>query len=139
MYILPNLTATASSHLPRWWTAQGYQSTCWLRQVPKLKVRLCLAWGFCPPFWGGSTHSPSKVRFCLTMFYRGLLPPNFFGGLKICTPPFFNFGPGGIALGRTQRAPLLLILLLSSSSSSSLYISYHPTNNMRKLSKPKIP
>ena len=76
-------------HLPRWRTAQGYQSTRRLRQVPKLKVRLCLARGFCPPFWGGTTHSPSKVRFCLTMFYRGLLPPNF-GGSKFA-PPFFEF------------------------------------------------
>jgi hypothetical protein len=64
--------------------------------------------GFCPPFWWGSTHSPSKVRFCLTMLYRGLLPPNF-GGAQILHPPFLNFGPGGNALKLAQVSHLLLV------------------------------
>ena len=40
--------------------------------------------------------------------YRGLLPPNF-GGVLFCTPLFLNFGPGGLALKRDERAPLLLV------------------------------
>ena len=39
---------------------------------------------------------------------RGLLPP-FLGGSLL--HPFFNLGPGGIALGWTQKTPLLLMLL----------------------------
>ena len=41
------------------------------------------------------------------MFYRGLLPP-IFGG-SVCIPLFLNFGPGGIAPGLAERAPLLLM------------------------------
>ena len=102
-YILPNLTAAASSHLPRRRTAQGYKSTR-LRRVPKLKVTLSCQ-GLLP-ILGGATHSLSKVRFCLTMFYRGFVP--HFWGVQICTPLFLNFGPGGIAPGWAQVDPLLL-------------------------------
>ena len=72
----------------------------------------CLARGFCPPFWGGTTHSLSKVRFCLTML-PGAFAPHFWGGLKFCTSLFFNFGPGGIAPVWDQVAPLLLTVYIS--------------------------
>ena len=94
-------------HLPRWRTAQGYQSTRRLRQVPKLKVRVCLNRGFCPPFRGGATHSLSKVRFCLTMFYRGFCPP-FLGGSNFAPPFFWILGPGELPLGGPKWPPYYL-------------------------------
>ena len=115
-YILPNLTAAASSHLPRRRTAQGYQSTRRLRQVPKLEVRLCLARGFCPPFWGEVQHMASrKLGSVLQCFTGGFCPP--FLGVQICTPLFFECWARGIAPGRAQRIPLLLSFIYCSRAS----------------------
>ena len=59
--------------------------------------------GLLPPILGGATHSLSKVRFCLTMFYRGFCPP--FLGCSDFAPPFLNFGPGELPLGGPKWTP----------------------------------
>ena len=67
-YILQNITAAASSHLRRWRTAQGYQSTRRQRQVPKLKIHR----GLLPPILGGVQHiAPRKLGSVLQCYTGG--------------------------------------------------------------------
>ena len=75
------------------------------------KLGYVLPGAFTPHFGGGATHSLSKVRLCLTMLYRGLLPPNF-GGFKICTPLFLILGPGELPLGGPKWPPYYLNAIL---------------------------
>ena len=64
--------------------------------------------GLLPPILGGVLHIASRKLGCVLQCYTGGFCPPILGGSKFA-PPFFNFGPGGIAPGWAQVAPLLLI------------------------------